>query len=484
MLWALIKKEILDHLMSLRFAIACMLCLVVILCSVFVRSQDFLQVLDDARQEADMGRQRLRDYRRPWDLGWDGEPVPILRRPNPLKVFVRGMSDTNGGVVNVSTGRRIEPAFEGLTNPAKPLFPTIDLVMFVGLIMSLMALVFGYDAICGEKQRGTLRLMLSYSVPRDRVVIAKWIGGYVTLIVPFLLTALAGAVLVHAHPAMSLRAGQWARLGGVVGLAMLYVAAVFSLALYVSCLTRGPATSVMVLLSAWVILVLVVPNVSPHVAQAVLPVGSAREAEKQRQAAAEEIDERLHEKIEAYLERVGLEEEWWRDFPWGKWPQMETAFKLWIYETPLHGQARIDRLEAWEKIDQRTRRRVDAQIRLSRWIARVSPFSCFALASTELADAGVVHQRRFNEQLREYQIAFCRWIFAECQAMERKGLARRGRYPNWQHDKEEPMPVFRYVPPAAGDYARAAGVDAGILAGATLVLFMLSCVTFSRYDVR
>ena len=46
------------------------------------------------------------------------------------------------------------------------------------LIFWLLAIVFGYDAICGEKERGTLRLMLSCSVPRDTVLLAKWIGGF------------------------------------------------------------------------------------------------------------------------------------------------------------------------------------------------------------------------------------------------------------------------------------------------------------------
>ena len=54
MLRQLIKKEILEHLMSLRFAIACVLCLVVILCSIFVRGRDYSQVMDDYQQESAM----------------------------------------------------------------------------------------------------------------------------------------------------------------------------------------------------------------------------------------------------------------------------------------------------------------------------------------------------------------------------------------------------------------------------------------------
>ena len=249
MLSQLIKKEILDHLMSLRFAIACVLCLMVILCSVFVRSRDYGQVLDDYEQESAMARQQMDDMRAPWGLLWGDQGVTVLRRPNPLKIFVRGVSDANGGAVRVSAAERLEPEFRDPDNPGAVLFPSTDRVTFVGVIMSLMALVFGYDAICGEKQRGTLRLMLSYSVPRHLVLISKWIGGYVTLILPFLLTAMVGAVLVMVQKDVSLTSVQWSLLGVILGMALLYVAAVYSLAIYVSCLTKRPATCVMLLLS-------------------------------------------------------------------------------------------------------------------------------------------------------------------------------------------------------------------------------------------
>ena len=47
MLKQLIKKEILEHLMSLRFAITCVLCLMVILSSLFVRGRDYTQASED-----------------------------------------------------------------------------------------------------------------------------------------------------------------------------------------------------------------------------------------------------------------------------------------------------------------------------------------------------------------------------------------------------------------------------------------------------
>ncbi|HUT25013.1 MAG TPA: hypothetical protein VM492_11770, partial [Sumerlaeia bacterium] len=61
MLREIIRKEILEHLMSLRFSIACVLCFVVVLCSLFVRLQDYRLVLDDYNQNVLQARTRLKE---------------------------------------------------------------------------------------------------------------------------------------------------------------------------------------------------------------------------------------------------------------------------------------------------------------------------------------------------------------------------------------------------------------------------------------
>lgn len=483
MLGQLIKKEILEHLMSLRFAIACVLCLIVILCSLFVRCQDYGQVLDDYHQEAAMETHRLNTLSSPWGLPWGG--VNVHRRPNPLKVFVRGIEDTNGGTFRVTASGRLQPSVRGLQNTAVPLFPPIDLVAFVGLIMSLMAIVFGYDAICGEKERGTLRLMLSYSVPRHSVLIAKWIGGYATLIIPFLLTVMVGAVIVTIQPNIALDNAQWGRLAAILGLALLYIAAVYSLAIYVSVLTRRASTSVMLLLTVWVIFVLAIPNLSPHIARVWRPAANAEEVEKARKAATDQINDETEKKMKDYLQAHGIPEKWWDTIDWGDWEQMEPIYKMWLFMWPNGRDASLRILNAYEKIDQRYSASLARQVELSRWIGRASPFMCFALAATELAGAGTLENERYMDQLRAYQVTFCKYSHDECLATEKKYMATKGKRPGpWYKIQSEPIPSFYYVPPAGGDYARKVVVDGGILAGLMLVLFMLSYITFLRYDVR
>ena len=188
MLGRLIAKEVLEHLMSLRFAIACVLCLIVVLCSLFIRWQDYSQVLDDYNQETSMERQRLNRMEAVWRFPRGG--LSVYRKPNHLKIFVRGLDDSYGGATQVAARGQLRPIIRDLQNTAVPLFPSIDLVTFVGVIMSLMAVVFGYDAICGEKERGTLETLLTSPAGRLEILLGKFgvvvLTGIVTAAVSIL----------------------------------------------------------------------------------------------------------------------------------------------------------------------------------------------------------------------------------------------------------------------------------------------------------
>ena len=488
MLGRLIAKEILEHLMSLRFAIACVLCLTVVLCSLFIRSQDYNQVLDDYNQDSAIERGRIDKWDHPWRFVWQG--VTERLRPNALKIFVRGTDDAYGQATRVASKEQLRPLIRDLSNTAVPLFPSIDLVIFVGVIMSLMAVVFGYDAICGEKERGTLRLMLSYSVGRHEVLLSKWIGGYVTLVVPFLLTVIVGAVIVKIQPSVSLNDGQWGRLLLIVVFSLLYIATIYSLAICVSCFSARSSTSVMVLLSIWVILVLAVPNLSPHLAQMVCPTSNAQDVENARRTASEEIWTRVVEdKMKVYDKSHGFEDffkgQWWRKVSWEDWSQVEPIQRRRRYELGLERAGHLDRLEEFGKIEHSYGLKMDAQVRVSRWIGRVSPFSCFAMAATELADAGVLGEKRYQKQLRKYQRILCEYAHDEWLAMNEYELEHEGKGQGpWYKVRVREVPRFHYVRPVARDYAGMVAVEGGILAGMTFLLFMLSYIKFLRYDVR
>lgn len=484
MLRHIIRKEILEHMMSLRFAIACVLCFTVILAGLFVRGQEYLIAAGDYREESVALKYEQGNMRHPWQLVWRGNKV--LQSPNPLKVFVRGVEEVNSLSVRISAHQPPQLLTPDERDPLTYLFPTMDLVNFVGIIMSLLAIVFGHDAICGEKERGTLRLLLSYSVPRDRLLLGKWIGGYVSLAIPFLLSVVAGAAIVLVQSEASLTATEWIKLGAVCGLALLYIAAMYWMAVWVSCLTWRPATSVLVLATLWMVLVLAIPNLSPYVARALRPTRNPLEMEMTHSAIRRDIAKReVEDKMKEYDAAHGFGEKWWEKVDWSKWDEERERAERRNYESLKYAKtANLASLEAYARLDESFQRELDAQVSLSRWISRLSPFACFAMFAGEITDTGILAKSRFLDQLRAYQRTLAAYGHDEWLAFSDYGIQHKGERRPWSEIRKKPVPDFVYVPAAGMDYLRGVAADAGIIIGLGICFFMLSYVSFLRYDVR
>ena len=66
----------------------------------------------------------------------------------------------------------------------------------IGYVLSLIAILFTFDLISGEREHGTLRLTLANSVPRHTVLIGKFLGALVSISVPFTLAILINLVFL------------------------------------------------------------------------------------------------------------------------------------------------------------------------------------------------------------------------------------------------------------------------------------------------
>jgi hypothetical protein len=279
------------------------------------------------------------------------------------------------------------------------------------------------------------------------------------------------------------------KFAGVSGLALVYIAAVYSAAVLVSSLTWRSATSVMILVTVWMVFVLAIPNLAPFLAQAWLPTRNPAELRSEKRNALEEIRKReVEEKMKAYDDKIGLDSDkpWWKQIDWRDPEGRKKALRRWNYRLECGLKANLEGMRAVDRIGRGFANRLDSQVALGRWLSRLSPFSCFAMAAAELTDAGEFGRRRFLEQVREHQAVLARYAAAEWKALNEHEIEHGKRPPPWSDpaNRKKPIPVFSYVPPAAGDYVRLVALDSALLAGAAVLFFMLSYVAFLRYDVR
>lgn len=459
----LVRKELLEHLLGLRFGLSCILCLVISLSSTFVLTRDYREALADYQTNLVIHKDEAEKEN---DLVWGG--IKVDKPLNPMQIFFRGVDRKLTATAKV--GSLGEPQLEaGLeTNPVALLFPSIGMLFFIGVVMSLLAIAFSYDTVAGEKELGTLKLLMSYSLPRDQVLLAKWVGGYAALVLPFLLSVVSGLVIVVLFPSVDLRADHYAALGGIAVLAMLYLGVMYSLGVFVSARTQLASTSITILLMVWVLMVLVVPNIAPYIAGQIRPLRSATSVDRQKYQLEVEDNAQLEELMKAWEEKHPKPEDdqdaqskWW-----GQW---------WVY-WDVEKRDRILRLVDMHKaIDDEYQNRMRGQIGLAEDLSRLSPLASFAYAATDLSGTGVDERNRFVEQLPEYRkqisvFALDKWVLYDGGEVE-------GRYTIEGH------PVFTYEETRFRD--RIGGIlgDVLVLGLWTVLLFMGAYVSFLRYDV-
>ena len=128
-----------------------------------------------------------------------------------------------------------------------------SLVSLVIYLVPLIALVLGYDAVVGEKERGSLELLLSMPITRFEILLGKFVG---------LSAALACSTVIGFGAGVLLLSGQLGmrdvyHYAGFVGSAILMGMAFLSLSLLVSVLAADRIRASGVAIGLWFFFVLI-----------------------------------------------------------------------------------------------------------------------------------------------------------------------------------------------------------------------------------
>ena len=101
-----------------------------------------------------------------------------FRAPNPMQIFSSGIHNDLGRFSAINSNSVIkfqESVFSD--DPIYAVFRYIDFTFIVTIILPLFAILFSFDAINGERENGTLKMIFSNSVPRNKYILAKFTGS-------------------------------------------------------------------------------------------------------------------------------------------------------------------------------------------------------------------------------------------------------------------------------------------------------------------
>ena len=146
---------------------------------------------------------------------------PFRQRRQDIDVFVWARHLPHGvaqlqicgfGIVRIPTMIWIDSADY---NRFLKVISEIDTTMVVGVLLSFLAVILGFDGVSSERERGTMKLVLANAVPRSQVIIAKLVGGVTSLWVPLALAYVVSLLALLNNPDVTLITDDWVRLFGM-----------------------------------------------------------------------------------------------------------------------------------------------------------------------------------------------------------------------------------------------------------------------------
>ena len=191
----------------------------------------------------------------------------------------------------------------GSDNPYLNIFSSIDFTVICQVVMSLLALLFSYDAISREKESGTLRLALSGAVSRPTLLLGKYIAGMVSISLPLIASFVAGLLVTQFSPYVSFSGSDWGRILLIFLVSMLYVSLFFLIGLFLSTRTDRPSITLMFSMCVWVLFVLIVPNLTVLLVEHASPIQS----EEAYKVQAREQWKQYEAEVKDYFEKRGVE---------------------------------------------------------------------------------------------------------------------------------------------------------------------------------
>ena len=490
MLLTLIRQQFLSHLMSTRFFTAVIITLLLVVSNTLVLIDEYERRLAEYNDQKTVHRQKVEAAETYSTL-----ELFIERPPNPLSLFSTGLEKQLGSTTEIyySLVPLISSASARyLANPFLNLFLKIDLVFIFQVVLSLLALLFAYDAISGERETGTLRLLISHPLSRSTLLLGTYIGAMICLMLPLLMSLLLVLILLSITPSIQLSPDDFLRIGGIFLTTIAYVSIFYLIGLLISTLSQRTATSVMLCMFSWVILVLVYPTWCQFTMN---PIGDTQAAKSSVEQQINQIWEEVDREKRRFVANSPLmgKPPWFNligtgGISWGDGrykvnlkldPQSEelVPYVQEYYKTISALEIRLAKKTAL--IREQSLAKTDIQ--QSRWdelLMKLSPAGLYRFATAAWVGTDLDGMLDFTEATQRYYQALIDYLDQEDAFASRLWFASDKGVVDWSN-----LPQFHFDRKDALVNAQRALPELFVLFILNLVLFVGTVQIFSRMDV-
>ena len=444
MIAAIARKEFLDAWRDGRFRIAAAVMLALLGVALLLAWQQVERTRAERTAAANMERENWLNQgeKNSHSAGHFG--VYVFKPLPPLAVFDRGLEPFVGTTVFLEAHRQNQAAFLPAQDAtAMRRFGELTAATGLQLLAPLLIILLTFGALAGERERGTLRQVLSLGVrPRD-LVFGKALGLGAALAVLLVPVALFGALALAKLPGGD-AGGSWVRLAWLGGAYALYLAAILAVCLAVSAVASTARAALATLLVCWAVNAVLAPRLASDFAQRILPLPKLVDFETAMNKAVQEgLDGHnpRNDRLQAFAQET-----------------LKKHGKTRIEELPFNFNGLVmlesERM-AGEVFDHHFGKlwdRLEAQDRTVTWTGLVAPLLGLRSASMALAGTDFTQHRHFSVAAEQHRRDFVRVLNEDMMnntaGGHHGGVAGRALW--------EKLPAFRYDPPPPAHALRAA----------------------------
>ena len=402
----------------------------------------------------------------------DLEVSKLILKPTPLSVFANGLADALPSYLGITRNGVTQGPPALVSASLSYLLGHLDFLFIVGTVFSLLALLFTFDAVAGEREAGTLRVTLANSLPRDLFLWSKLIGGYVVFVVPFLISLLFGLLVLVWQGFPLGEPDIFPRVLTLTLVSLLYIAVFFAIGTVISTYLDNSKTALIVAFTVWVFAVLITPRVGFIAAKFIAPTRTSQSVYLEKTALRENFNAELEEK------KGEIHKEVWKDRPQ---PSLEERFaggdEVDEQMKPLEEEFRQKFREHTDEIDRNYQRKKKHQEQVGETLSRITPTSSLTYLVTNLTQTGKRKRNAYFQAGERYYDALHTDVFSKI--VDHANM--RMFHP--ERDIVKIRQPSSLETPTLGETFRQSAVDVMLLCFFAVILTTVAFLKFFRSDI-
>ncbi|MEM6697092.1 MAG: DUF3526 domain-containing protein [Bacteroidota bacterium] len=343
------------------------------------------------------------EVRERWESSPDKHPHRMahygyvaFRQKYPLSFFDYGMDSYLGNAVFLEAHRQNTINFsEASLSNGLLRFGEISAALILQLLVPLLLFFWGFALIAGEREQGTLRLLLAQGTSWSELILGKTLGLFylsLTLLLPSTIIALA---LLFFHPLFAEVPDVILSFGLLAVGYLIYLFIMSMLAVWISATCQTSKTALIQLIGCWLFFTLMLPKLAQVTGQVFYPSPSKIEFDT---AVEEELIEQgdSHDPNDPHFK--GLKDSLLAVYQVSSTDELPFNFSGYV----MREGERLS-TETFRTHQLRLMERYQQQQNLLRWTAVINPYIAIKNLSMAMSGTDFLAYRNFQDQAEEYR---------------------------------------------------------------------------------